>query len=102
MNAGANPSYYRKLAIGLGIGVVVAVVLGLFDITGPGLFVVESAIIALFLAIFVIVLILLFFLLRVGDIFSIEDKLKAMLNAEGDKWSQSLKAEEAKAAELRE
>lgn len=102
MNAGANPSYYRKLAVALGIGVVVAVLLGLLDITGPGLFAVESAIVALFLTAFVVVLILLFFLLRVGDIFSIEDKLKGILAAEGNKWSESLKAEEAKANELRE
>jgi predicted flap endonuclease-1-like 5' DNA nuclease len=102
MNAGANPSYYRKLAIALGIGVVAAVLLGMLDITGPGLFVVESAIVALFIATFVIVLILLFFLLRVGDIFSIEDKLKLMLGAEGEKWSQSLAAEQARAEQLRQ
>lgn len=101
MNAGANPSYYRKLAIALGIGVVAAVALGMADITGPGLFAVESAIVALFLTAFVIVVILLFFLLRVGDIFSIEDKLKGMLTAEGSKWSDALKAEEQKAEALR-
>jgi low affinity Fe/Cu permease len=102
MKAGANPSYYRKLAVVLGIGIVAAIVLGLVDITGPGFFLIESAIVALFLATFVVVLVLLFFLLRVGDIFSIEDKLKVLLNAEGEKWSASLKAEEARANELRE
>jgi predicted flap endonuclease-1-like 5' DNA nuclease len=100
--AGANPSYYRKLAVLLAVGVVAAVVLGVTKITGPGFVTVESGIVSLFLVAFVIVLILLFFLIRVGDIFSIEGKLKAMLNAEGDKWSQSLKAEEAKAEELRQ
>jgi low affinity Fe/Cu permease len=102
MPAGANPSYYRKLAVFLGIGVVVAVVLGLLGITGPGLFYTESAIVALFIAIFVLAVVLTFFLVRVGDIFSIEDKLKLMLNAEGEKWSASLKSEEAKAEELRQ
>ena len=102
MAAGANPAFYRKLALWLGVGVVAAVLLGLFDVTGPGFFYVESAIVALFLATFVIVLILAFFLVRVGDIFSIEAKLKDILSAEGSKWGESLRAEEAKAAELRE
>lgn len=100
--AGANPAYYRKLAIVLGIGVVVAIVLGVTRITGPGFVSIESGIVSLFLISFVIAAVLLFFLLRVGDIFSIEDKLKAMLNAEGDKWSQALKGEETKAEELRQ
>lgn len=100
--AGANPSYYRKLALVLGVGVAAAVFLGLVDITGPGLFVIESAIVALFAATFVVVLVLLFFLLRIGDIFGIEGKLKTMLDAEGSKWSAGLKAEEAKGEELRQ
>ena len=100
--AGANPAYYRKLAVALAIGVVVAVVLGVTKVTGPGFVSVESGIVSLFLVAFVIAAVLLFFLLRVGDIFSIEDKLRLMLNAEGEKWSASLKAEEAKAEELRQ
>ena len=101
MKAGANPSYYRKLAIALAIGVVVATILGVTKISGPGFFSVESGIVSLFLIAFVIAVVLMFFLLRVGDIFSIEDKLKGMLNAEGSKWSQALKDEEAKAEQLR-
>ncbi|HJQ93864.1 MAG TPA: DUF4332 domain-containing protein [Candidatus Thermoplasmatota archaeon] len=101
MKAGANPSYYRKLAIALAVGVVVATVLGVTKISGPGLFSTESGIVSLFLIAFVIAVVLLFFLVRVGDIFSIEDKLKGMLNAEGGKWSDALKAEEAKAEQLR-
>jgi predicted flap endonuclease-1-like 5' DNA nuclease len=99
--AGANPSYYRKLAVVLAAGVVAAVVLGVTKITGPGFVSIESGIVSLFLIAFVIALVLLFFLVRVGDIFSIEDKLRAMLNAEGEKWTASLKAEEAKAEQLR-
>jgi predicted flap endonuclease-1-like 5' DNA nuclease len=102
MPAGANPSYYRKLAVALAVGVVVAVVLGVTRITGPGFVSIESGIVSLFLIAFVISVVLMFFLLRVGDIFSIEDKLKLMLNAEGDKWSQALKAEEARAEQLRQ
>ena len=71
-NAGANPAYYRKLAIALAIGVVVAVVLGVTKVTGPGFVTVESGIVSLFLVAFVISVVLLFFLIRVGDIFSIE------------------------------
>jgi chromosome segregation ATPase len=102
MPAGANPSYYRKLAAALGVGIVVAIVLGLTGVTGPGLLELEASVVTLFIASFVMTVVLLFFLVRVGDIFSIEDKLKQMLNAEGAKWSQSLKEEEAKAEALRE
>ena len=102
MPAGANPAYYRKLAVALAVGVAAAIILGVTRITGPGFVSIESGIVSLFLIAFVIAGVLLFFLLRVGDIFSIEDKLKAMLNAEGDKWSQALKAEEARAEELRQ
>jgi predicted flap endonuclease-1-like 5' DNA nuclease len=101
MPAGANPSYYRKLAIALAIGVVVATILGVTRITGPGFVSTESGIVSLFLIAFVISVVLMFFLVRVGDIFSIEGKLKGMLDAEGNKWSQALKAEEAKAEQLR-
>lgn len=101
MAAGANPSYYRKLALALGIGIIVAIVLGLTGVTGPGLLELEASVVTLFIAAFVIVAILLFFLLRVGDIFSIEDKLRDMLTAEGNKWSEALAAEERKAEELR-
>jgi predicted flap endonuclease-1-like 5' DNA nuclease len=99
--AGANPSFYRKLAVALAVGVAVAVVMGVTKVTGPGFVSIESGIVSLFLITFVIALILLFFLVRVGDIFSIEDKLRGMLNAEGEKWSASLQAEEAKAEQLR-
>ncbi|MEA3165342.1 MAG: hypothetical protein QOJ26_186 [Thermoplasmata archaeon] len=102
MPAGANPSYYRKLAIALAVGVVVATVLGVTRITGPGFVSTESGIVSLFLIAFVIAVVLMFFLLRVGDIFSIEDKLKSMLNAEGSKWSDALKSEEVKAEQLRQ
>ncbi len=102
MPAGANPSYYRKLAIALAVGVVAAVVLGVTKITGPGFVSTESGIVSLFLIAFVISVVLMFFLIRVGDIFSIEDKLKGMLNAEGSKWSEALKAEEVKAEQLRQ
>ncbi len=101
MASGANPAFYRKLAGILAIGIVVAIVLGLVDITGPGLLDLESSIVSLFLATFVIVGILLFFLLRVGDIFSIERKVQDLLAAEGAKWGESLQAEEAKADALR-
>lgn len=100
--AGANPRYYRMLAVALAIGVVVAIVLGLTGITGPGLLELEASIVTLFLAAIVIVVVLLFFLLRVGDIFSIEAKLRTMLEAEGSKWSQALADEQRKADELRE
>ena len=101
MKAGANPSYYRKLAVALAVGVVVATILGVTRITGPGFVSTESGIVSLFLIAFVISVVLMFFLVRVGDIFSIEGKLKGMLDAEGNKWSQALKAEEAKAEQLR-
>jgi predicted flap endonuclease-1-like 5' DNA nuclease len=100
--AGANPSYYRKLAVVLAVGVAAAVLLGLTRVSGPGFVSTESGIVALFLIAFVLAVVLLFFLLRVGDIFSIEDKLRAMLHAEGEKWTASLKAEEAKAEQLRQ
>lgn len=100
--AGANPRYYRMLAVALAIGVVVAIILGLTGITGPGLLELEASIVTLFLAAIVIVIVLLFFLVRVGDIFSIEAKLRTMLEAEGSKWSQSLADEQRKADELRE
>jgi predicted flap endonuclease-1-like 5' DNA nuclease len=100
--AGANPAYYRKLAVILAAGVVAAVVLGVTKTPGPGFVTVESGIVSLFLVSFVIAIILLFFLVRVGDIFSIEKKLKLMLDAEGERWQASLRAEEAKAEALRQ
>ncbi|MEK6976023.1 MAG: DUF4332 domain-containing protein [Candidatus Thermoplasmatota archaeon] len=100
--AGANPRYYRMLAIALAVGIVVAIVLGLTGITGPGLLELEASIVTLFLAAIVTVVVLLFFLVRVGDIFSIEAKLRTILDAEGTKWSQSLADEQRKADELRE
>ena len=100
--AGANPRYYRMLAVALAIGIVVAIILGLTGVTGPGLLELEASIVTLFLAAIVIVVVLLFFLMRVGDIFSIEAKLRTMLDAEGSKWSQSLADEQRKADELRE
>ncbi len=102
MSAGANPRYYRMLAVALAIGIVVAVILGLTGVTGPGLLELEASIVTLFLAAIVIVVVLLFFLMRVGDIFSIEAKLRTLLDAEGAKWSQSLVDEQRKADELRE
>ena len=102
MAAGANPRYYRMLAVALAIGIVVAIILGLTGVTGPGLLELEASIVTLFLATLVIVVILTFFLVRVGDIFSIERKVQAMLEAEGAKWSESLVAEQRKADELRE
>ncbi len=100
--AGANPRYYRILAVALAIGIVFAVILGLTGITGPGLLELEASIVTLFLTSIVTIVILLFFLVRVGDIFSIEGKLRAILDAEGEKWSAGLQAEQRKADELRE
>jgi predicted flap endonuclease-1-like 5' DNA nuclease/low affinity Fe/Cu permease len=100
--AGANPRYYRMLAVALAIGIVVAIVLGLTDVTGPGLLELEASIVTLFLATIVIAVVLTFFLVRVGDIFSIEAKLRTLLDAEGSKWSQALTEEQRKADELRE
>lgn len=99
---GANPRYYRMLAIALAVGIVVAIILGLTGITGPGLLELEASIVTLFLAAIVTVVVLLFFLVRVGDIFSIEAKLRTILDAEGAKWSQSLVDEQRKADEVRE
>lgn len=101
MPAGANPRYYRTLAIALAIGIAIAVILGLTGITGPGILELEAAVVTLFLMTLVTVVVLLFFLVRVGDIFSIESKLRAILDAEGAKWSQSLVDEQRKADELR-
>ena len=100
--AGANPRYYRILAVALAIGIVVAAILGFTGITGPGLLELEASIVTLFLTTIVTVVILTFFLVRVGDIFSIEKKVEAMLEAEGAKWTASLQAEQAKADEVRE
>lgn len=102
MAAGANPRYYRILAVALAIGIVIAVILGLTGVTGPGLLELEASIVTLFLTTIVTVVILTFFLVRVGDIFSIEKKVQAILEAEGVKWAASLQAEQAKADELRE
>ena len=102
MAAGANPRYYRILAVFLAVGLAVALVIGLTGATGPGLLEMEAAIVTLFLTTVVIAVILTFFLVRVGDIFAIERKVQALLDAEGAKWSESLVAEQRKADELRE
>lgn len=102
MPAGANPRYYRILAVALAVGIVVAAILGLTGVTGPGLLELEASIVTLFLTTLVTVIVLTFFLVRVGDIFSIEKKVQAMLEAEGAKWTASLQAEQAKADEVRE
>lgn len=102
MASGATPSFYRKLALVLGVGIAAGIVLALTDITGPGLLELESSIVGLYILVGIIVIILGYFLVRIGDIFSIEGKLKAMIDGEGEKWTASLRAEEAKAEALRE
>lgn len=85
-SSGANsPTYYRVLAILLIMGLVVAVALGLMGQTGPGVMEQDAAMMTLFALVYLCILVLALFLLRIGEILDVDKRVKSVLAEANDR-----------------
>jgi predicted flap endonuclease-1-like 5' DNA nuclease len=97
-----NVRFFRMLAIVLGFGVVAALILGLGDVPGLGLFDVYALSRALVMALLVVTVVLTMFLLRIGVIFDVERQVKDLFASEQERLTDMRRSEEQATREFRE
>src|SRR5688572_24200702 len=87
--AARNVRFFRGLAVLLGFGIVVALLLGFGGVTGPGVFALDAAVTSALFAMIVISAVLVLFLLRIGVIFDIERQVKDLFSQESNRLERA-------------
>lgn len=97
-----NVQFFRALAIILGFGVLTALILGLGNVPGLGVFDLGALSRALLLSTVVLTVVLILFLFRIGVIFDVERQVKDLFAAEQDRFADMRRGEEEAQREFRE
>lgn len=97
-----NVRFFRALAAILGFGVIAALILGLGNVPGLGLFDVYALSRALVLTVLVLTVVLILFLLRIGVIFDVERQVRDLFASEQDRMTEMRRGEEQATREFRE
>ncbi|MEA3202583.1 MAG: hypothetical protein QOI63_249 [Thermoplasmata archaeon] len=97
-----NVRFFRALAAILGFGVIAALILGLGNVPGLGLFDVYALSRALTLTVLVLTVVLILFLLRIGVIFDVERQVRDLFASEQDRMTEMRRGEEQASREFRE
>jgi len=101
--ASSDLFFYKLLAGLLSAGVIIGLVFGLGDVwEGPGWFLLEDAIVTLFVMTIFMWLAFLIFLLRVRVFFDIEDRAQDVIAREGRKLEEAMARQEASWTQLKD
>lgn len=97
-----NVQFFRALAIILGFGVVTALILGLGNVPGLGIFDIGALSRALLLSTLVVTIVLVLFLFRIGVIFDVERQVRDLFQAEQERMTDMRRGEEEASREFRD
>ncbi|HUR61726.1 MAG TPA: DUF4332 domain-containing protein [Candidatus Thermoplasmatota archaeon] len=97
-----NVQFFRALAIILGFGVVTALILGLGNVPGLGVFEIGALSRALLLSTLVVTVVLVLFLFRIGVIFDVERQVRDLFASEQERMTDMRRGEEEASREFRD
>jgi predicted flap endonuclease-1-like 5' DNA nuclease len=97
-----NVQFFRALGIILGFGVLTALILGLGNVPGLGVFDIGALSRALLLSTVVLTVVLILFLFRIGVIFDVERQVRDLFASEQDRLTDMRRGEEEATREFRE
>jgi len=97
-----NVQFFRALGIILGFGVLTALILGLGNVPGLGIFDIGALSRALLLSTVVVTIVLILFLFRIGVIFDVENQVRNLFAAEQERMTDMRRGEEEASREFRE
>ncbi|MCA1811790.1 MAG: DUF4332 domain-containing protein [Halobacteriales archaeon] len=97
-----NVQFFRALGIILGFGVLTALILGLGNVPGLGVFDIGALSRALLLSTVVVTVVLILFLFRIGVIFDVERQVRDLFASEQDRLTDMRRGEEEATREFRE